>query len=67
MKRGRRQRVETTPAVTAQVSGYAAVTLHFKDGTPLQAGDIKEGATVTFDRSTGEVLSITQDHQRSPH
>jgi hypothetical protein len=37
---------------------YSAVDLHWPDGRPLAAGEIKSGQTLTFDWATGEVLGI---------
>jgi 3-deoxy-D-manno-octulosonate 8-phosphate phosphatase KdsC-like HAD superfamily phosphatase len=33
------------------------ITLH-RNGKPLTAGEILEGAEITFDRTTGEVIAI---------
>lgn len=47
------------------VSATHSVTLHHKDGRPLQAGEIEQGATIVFNRITGEVIAIKEsDHER---
>lgn len=40
---------------TVKVEG---ITLH-RNGKPLTASDIPEGAEITFDRTTGEVTAVT--------
>ncbi len=42
---------------TAPAVAVGGVSLH-KDGKPLTAGDVPSGATVEFDRDTGEVTKI---------
>jgi hypothetical protein len=41
---------------TVKVEG---ITLH-RNGKPLTASDIPEGAEITFDRTTGEVTAVRQ-------
>jgi hypothetical protein len=38
---------------------FGGITLH-RNGKPLTAGDIPEGAEITFDRTTGEVTAVRQ-------
>jgi hypothetical protein len=40
---------------------FGDITLH-RNGKPLTAGDIPEGAEITFDRTTGEVIAVTPEN-----
>jgi hypothetical protein len=44
------------------VVSFGGITLH-RNGKPLTAGEIPEGAEIIFDRTTGEVLSVLSVQQ----
>jgi hypothetical protein len=43
--------------------GTASIVLKWPSGRPVVAGEIRAGETVTFIRSTGEVIKIGGSHQ----